>query len=263
MKTSYVLSLLATIFAAVASAAGLFIPDLYHDNDFVRTVWQGNDAVTLVLVIPAMGLTLWRAGKGSLRARLIWMGLLLYLLYNYAFYLFGALFNAAFLLYAAVFSLSIFGLIYGLSTLPDFEIQLKSKAVRWVAGYLLLIAIILLMVEFIPAVRYIFTRETPEIILSTEHPTSVVYGLDLPIVVPLSVLAAVWFWRQRKWGYVLAVMMLVKGATYGAVLVVNTLWLRINQTGDDPLLPFYLFIALGGLIGLGHVLRAATIKTTI
>lgn len=250
MKTSYRLTLIATIFAALASAAGLFVPGLYQDSEFLVTIWQGNDWVTLIVVVPALLITLYLSEKGSKKAWLIWMGLLLYLFYNYAFYLFAAAFNAAFLLYAAIFSLSAFALIYGLSALPVQQIAFRPKYLFWIAGYLLFIASILCMVEIPPIIKFILTGEIPELIEKTDHPTNVVYALDLSVVVPLSVVAAVWLWQERKWGLILAALMLVKGITYGLVLTVNTIILTVTGTGGDPLLPFYAFVVLGGAVAL-------------
>ncbi len=68
-------------------------------------------------------------------------------------------------------------------------------------------------------------------------------------------LAAIWLWRQRKWGYILAALMLVKGITYGMVLSVNSIILAVTDLGGDPLLPFYLFVLLGGLGGLWLLLN--------
>ncbi|MCO6481125.1 MAG: hypothetical protein J5I94_31055 [Phaeodactylibacter sp.] len=250
MKTSYRLTLIATILAATASTAGLFVPGLYQDSEFLITVWQGNDWVTLIVVVPALLITLYLAKKGSVKAWLIWMGLLLYLFYNYAFYLFAAAFNAVFLLYAAIFSISAFAMIYGLSALPVPRMSFQAKYLFWIAGYLLLIAFILCMVEIPPIIKFILTGEIPELIEKTDHPTNVVYALDLTIVVPLSVLGAIWLWQERKWGFILAALLLVKGITYGLVLTANSIILAITDLGGDPLLPFYAFVVLGGMGGL-------------
>ena len=46
------------------------------------------------------------------------------------------------------------------------------------------------------------------------HPTNLVAALDLPFVVLPSAVGGVGLWRRRPWGYVLAAVMLVKGAVY-------------------------------------------------
>ena len=93
------------ILAALTSIGGLLRPDLYRDNLFVKTTWLGNDAVTLFIAVPILIAALVYSAKGSSKGQLIWMGMLDYMLYNYAFYLFGAAFNVFFLLYAALLAL--------------------------------------------------------------------------------------------------------------------------------------------------------------
>lgn len=255
MKTSYVLSIIATVLAALAAGAGLFAPGLYRDSEFLKTVWQGNDWVTLLAVVPSMVVVLYWYRQGSLKAALVWMGLLLYFFYNYAFYLFATAFNAVFLLYVAVFALSAYALIYGLAGFPRQRVAFRPHYRSWIIAYLLLIAFILCMVEVPPIVTYLLEGTVPELVERTGHPTNVVYALDLSIVVPLSLLASLWLWQRRKWGYLLAGLMLVKGITYGLVLTVNSIILFVTDQGGDSLLPFYLFVVLGGVGGLALLLR--------
>ena len=131
-----ILSILIAILAALAAAGGLFFSHLYRDNAFVITTWLGNDAVTLFLAVPILVIALIFSARGSLRARLVWLGALDYMLYNYAFYLFGAAFNAFFLVYAALLALSIFALIFGLASLDVEKLcrQYFASAPLWKQG---------------------------------------------------------------------------------------------------------------------------------
>lgn len=97
-KLAYVLSAMITILTIAASAGGLFIDDLYRDNTLITAAWRGNDLVTLVVGVPLLVAALIFLRRGSQRAQLIWLGMLRYTLYNYAFYLFGASFNRFFLI---------------------------------------------------------------------------------------------------------------------------------------------------------------------
>ncbi len=97
-KPVVILSTLIAVLAAFASLGGLVLNGLYRDNAFVTTTWLGNDAITLFLAVPILVAAMTFAQRGSLRASLVWMGALDYMLYNHAFYLFGAAFNGFFLL---------------------------------------------------------------------------------------------------------------------------------------------------------------------
>ena len=245
MKTVRTLSYLLLALSAIASLGGLLLPNLYRDTEFYRLVWQNNDGVTLVLVIPALLVAIRRTDRGSRRAHLIWLGLLVYLFYNYAFYLFGAAFNWFFLLYVAIFALSVYALALGLWHLDTVTLSHwfeEKTPVRWIAAFLVAIALPLIIVEAGQCVRFISTGRPPA-------SPSLIFALDLSFVVPNMILGAVLLWRRQAWGYVLAALMLVKGITYGAVLSwsATVIWFS-DLPEKDALLPFYLFVLCGSLV---------------
>lgn len=251
-KTAFALSALISILASIASIGGLALPGLYRDSDFIKNAWLANDWVTLAVATPALIVAMRLALRNSWRAQLVWMGLLLYMLYNFAFYLFGAAFNEFFLLYVALFTLSMYALIFGLPRLdiPAISNSFSEKTpVRWIGVFLLFLALPLLFVEGGMCVRFIRTGEVP--------PTpSLIFALDMVFVIPGTILAAAWLWQHRPWGYVLAAMMLVKGATYGLVLSAAALLLVLkNAPEQDALLPFYLFVFVGSTIACTVLLR--------
>ncbi len=249
LKSVTILSILITILAAIASAGGILLNGLYRDNAFVKTTWLGNDTVTLFLVVPilvgAMVMSKRKDPKGLKRplgsAYLIWMGALDYMLYNYAFYLFGAAFNWFFLIYAALLALSIFALILGLANLDVNRIsqQVKKEApVKWIGGYFLFVASGLGLVYLIQSIGFIFTDNVPAIINITEHPTNVVFALDLTLLIPWLILGALWLMKRRPWGYVIVGILNVKGPLYTLVLAVNSILVvraGISQTSELPL----------------------------
>jgi hypothetical protein len=170
-----------------------------------------------------------------------------YMVYNYAFYLFGAVFNPFFLLYTALFSLSIFALITGLadhSLSVVKEIFSGSTPVRPISIFLAAISIPLAIVE-VSQIMNSLIEDRPPI-----APT-LIYALDLSLIVPLSALAAILLWKRKSWGFILAMVMLVKAFLYGLVLVTATLVVsgKSENFTKDPLLPFYLFLVMGGLAG--------------
>jgi hypothetical protein len=243
---AYGLSVMVAVLAAIASAGGLFLPELYRDSDFIRTAWFGNDLVTLLLVVPMLAVALYLARRGSGRAQLVWMGLLGYMVYNYAFYLFGAVFNWFFLLYVALFALSVYALITGLAALNVNAISRRFRPqtpVLAISGFLLFISLPLAVIEAGQCIRFIVDGTVPEA-------PSLIFALDLAVVVPNTALAAVLLFKRRPWGYVLATMMLVKAFTYGLVLSLATAMIAgFRWSGTwDPLMPFYVLVALGGLV---------------
>lgn len=247
LKPAYWLTIFIAGIATVACAGGIFSKDLYQDSEFIKTAWFGNDIITLSIAIPLLLVALAFARKGSQRAQLVWMGLLGYMVYNYAFYLFGAVFNAFFLLYILLFSMSVYALAIGLFNLDVAGIsqRFSSKTpVKALGIYLLLVSLPLGIFELSQCMRSIISGETPQI-------PSLIFALDLSVVVPTTALAAILLWRHQAWGYILGAMMLIKAFTYGMVLSFSTALLagfRLSGTWD-PLMPFYVFVALGGLAG--------------
>ena len=216
-KTSKILSILIAILAAVASAGGLFLDGLYRDNPFVTAVWKGNDAVTLFVAVPLLVIALILAQRGSKRAQLIWMGSLDVILYSYAFFLFAAALNWFFLIYVALFTLPIFALLFGLINLDAEAIseQFRPRTpVKWIAGYMIFVALGLTTVYLLQFLGFVASGEIPAIVLKTDHPTNVVPALDFSMVIPWLVLGGIWLWQRRPWGYVISAILLVKGVVY-------------------------------------------------
>jgi hypothetical protein len=58
-------------------------------------------------------------------------------------------------------------------------------------------------------------------------------------------------------GFILGIIMLVKGSAYGLVLCVGTTLLAYSETyGEwDPLMPLYVILAIGGLLGCWFLLK--------
>jgi hypothetical protein len=259
-KTSFNLSILVIVLAIIASTGGLFLKELYNDNDFVKLAWFTNDLITLLVAVPMLAISLWFVSRGSLHWHLVWMGMLGYMAYNFAFYLFGAAFNIFFVVYVLLFSLSAAALILGLSNMDVLYVHQRfsyGPSIKWVSIYLLLIALMLLLAEGGMIVGYLISGVIPETITTTGHPTSVVFALDLSIVVPVSIVSAIMLWLQKPWGIVLGTMMLLKGFTYGLVLCVGTAMLAYSDAYGkwDPLMPFYVVLVLGGFVGCWVLLK--------
>ena len=241
LKPDTILSILIAIFATIASAGGLLLDGLYRDNAFVTTTWLGNDAITLFLAVPILVVAMIVSNRGSLKAQLIWMGALDYMLYNYAFYLFGAAFNWFFLLYAALLALSIFALIFGLIKLDVNGISQqfrKDAPVKWIGGYFIFVASGLGLVYLIQSIGFIFTDNVPAIVIMSGHPTNVVFALDLTLLIPWLILGALWLMKRQPWGFVIAGILSVKGPLYTLVLAVNSVLVLnagITQTSELPL----------------------------
>lgn len=256
-NTAFWLSWLIIIFAVIASVGGLFFPELYRDNELVKKTWFINDLLTLVVMTPLLIASLILTMRNSRPAQLVWVAMLAYMLYNYAFYLFGAAFNVFFLIYVALVSLSLLALIFGLVNVDVYAISqtFSTKTpVRWISGFMMFIAAFLGFKWIADSLNFVFTGKLPQAIIDFAHPTNIVFALDLSLIVPWMVLGSTWLWQRRPWGYVVGAIMTIKAATYGLVLITSTIYVALSGT-YDPLAPFYAFVFLGGLVSVLALLR--------
>jgi hypothetical protein len=109
---------LSTVLLAVMliqALTGLAFQAAYRDVVWIRTTWFGNDWVTLVVAAPLLLMGLRRTAVGSGQGLLLWLGLIGFALYNYAFYLFGAALNAFLPVYVVAVMLAATVLILALS----------------------------------------------------------------------------------------------------------------------------------------------------
>ena len=75
-------------------------------------------------------------------------------------------------------------------------------------------------------------------------------ALDLLLVVTPVAFGAVWLWKRRGWGFIVAVVMNVKGAIYaGMLLTAGLYW------GGDDLVGLWAFFMVGSLVSLFVLMR--------
>jgi hypothetical protein len=216
------LSVVVIALVGLQAVLGLVLPDAYRDAEPIRTTWLGNDAVTLLVAVPLLAMTAALARKGSARAALVWPGLLAYVVYNDAFYLFGAALNAFFPLYVALFVLAVAALVAVLVRLDVAAVGTAfppGTPVRVVGGYLVVVGAGLAAVWLSFWAGYVVAGRAVPI---GPEAFRTVAALDLTVLVPALVVGGIQLWRQRHWGYVLAVVAGVQGSLYLLVLAVNS-----------------------------------------
>lgn len=267
LRVARLLSAILVVLLAAASAAGLWIDGLYQDPDSVAAMFRGYDLVTLVVVAPLLAVTLLPSLRRSPRARLLWVGMLAFSVYNYALYVFGTAFNDVFLLHVAVFSLSIFALILALANLdvPWVGRHFGARTpVRWISVVLGFLAVALGGMWIFFSLRFAVTGEVPQepskLVLPTAS-THLGWVLDLALLVPVYLLAAVLLWRRAAWGYVLATVSLVAGTvhqlSYMTALVFQARAEVPGATAFDPQEPF-----IAAAILVAAVLLLANVRRT-
>lgn len=228
VRTPRLLSAAVASLMAVQAVLGLLFDGQYRDADWITATWYGNDWVTLVVAVPLLVVALTLARQGSVRGFLLWVGLLGYDVYNYAYYLFGAALNAFFPLYVVTWVLSAVTLVLVLSRTKVDVVAAsfaRSTPVRAVGGYLIVVGLGLALVWLTMWAAYAFAgRATP----IEPEAFKLVAALDLSMMVTALVLGGVLLWRRSRWGYVIAAIAGIQSALYLTVLSVNA-WVAIAR----------------------------------
>jgi hypothetical protein len=214
-------AIVVVLLMAVQAGLGLLFPGEYRDEPWIVATWWGNDWVTLVVAVPLLAGALAVERLGSIRARLLVLGLLTYAVYNYAFYLFGATLNTFFLLYVVLIVASVATLVLKLAALDVPHVArafAETTPVRIVGGYLVITSVGLGIVWTALWAAFAFAgRATPV----ESEVFKLVAALDLSIMVPLLATGGVLLWRRRPWGYVIAAMAGAQASVYLLVLAIN------------------------------------------
>lgn len=178
----------------------------------------GWDAVTLFLVAPMLLLTAWRVSRGSLRARLIALGLLGYVFYQYFMYALYWALGPLLPVFIVLFTAAGAAIVWTVTTIDmaglpgEFtgRFPRKAMAVFSAAVGLLLVGM------WSQRIATALSGDVQGILYGAS--TLSVQVLDLGVVVPLAFATAVLIWKRRPIGYLLAPALAVKGVTMAAAI---------------------------------------------
>jgi len=216
---SSVLSTVVVVLVGVISLLGLVVPGVYAGPAAVAEMLRGYDLVTLLVAVPVLVLAQRAAMRGSDRAWLLWLGMLAYVIYTYAYHLFGTSFNDLFLLHAVVFGGAIIALVLTLMALDVPAVGAgfaPGTPRRLVAVVLGLLAVSLGGMWVAAVVRFAATGQVPAGSALVEPDTVLHLGiaLDLALLVPAYALAAILLWRGLSAGFIVAAVVLVAGTLH-------------------------------------------------
>lgn len=247
--------------AAVTKAAGAFLPGTYRDGVWAASQMRGADLVALAILPALLAASAEAARRGSPRGVLLWLAALHLLLYDVAFYLYGAAYNDFFLAYAALSAGALVLLAAALTRL-DLDALGAGFAARtprrWPAIVLALLGLGLGGTWLAQSIVALATGTVPASVVASGHPTALVFAIDLTMLVPFFLLGAWGLWRDRPWGPVAATVVAVSGAAYTALLAGMAV-------GADPavvdgataLLPLWATLGVAASSVAGSLLRHA------
>jgi len=248
------------VLIAITACAGLFWPPTYaRETRLWATEAMGFDAAGLVVIVPVLLVSAMLAHRGSVSARLVWMGTLIFLLYNFAIYAMAVHFNALFLVYCGGLGFSFYALVVNLPSLSPSEIAGRygpRAPVKTVAVLLFLIAFgfaALWLGEIVPA---LVSGHAPKSVQDAGLFTSPVHVLDLSLLLPAFVIAAVMLLRRKPAAFILAPVLMVAGILIIVAVAGMVLAMAVRGfTIDARIAAFFLAPAAGLVLVLVRCLR--------
>jgi hypothetical protein len=260
LKLAYSLTGTLAVTALIASAIGVFHPSLFRDPAMTAGNARGTDLVILVVAVPALVVSMLLTARGSVRAPIVWLGALSYVLYNAVFFAFDVAFNQMFLLYVAVLSLAVWSLVTLLVGVDAPRVRAcftDQVPIRTIAAYLLVTTALFAATwlrDIVPALAHLTTPASLQGTLMLTNPIQVT---DFAIGFPLTILAAIWFWQRRPWGYVLAGMFLVYGVIEALSVATDQTFGHISDPAQSAaMVPVFAVLVVIALVPLVLFMRA-------
>jgi hypothetical protein len=178
----------AALISLVASVVGLADVDGIYGRETAAFVDQAvaQDLVNLLLTAPATLLLAWLAWRGSLRARLVWTGVVTFTVYSYVIYTMSIHVGPLFLAWVAVLGLSLWSLVGGLRSLPPALVAgaLAAAPRRVVGWYLIAVGAVFTLLWLADLVPAVVDGRVPQAALDLALPSNPVHVLDLAVFLP-------------------------------------------------------------------------------
>ena len=213
--------LLLTLLAGSAVAGLTLGPRGWYDTAAATyPAFLGQDAITLVLGLPLLALSMWAARQGSTRGLLCWMGALFYIAYSYAFYVLGARITWLFPVYIVIVSLGMYGSLALLFALDGRALAARvgpRLPRRAIATYLVATATFFAGLWLALIGSRLAAGVEPDLVVRT------VVAVDGIVLLPLLFFGGLWLWQAAPLGVALAGLLLVKAAATFLTLIANTL----------------------------------------
>jgi len=239
-----IISITIAVIQLIVSAVGLMTRDFYHGtiSPSIELAVHGQDLVSL-LAAAVLVASILLAKIGSVRAFMIWLGILFYTLYTNAIFAFDGIYTGFFLIYIAQISLSSFALGSMLLNLDTTQMRRSISGhmpVKSISIFFILVVIILVPAWLSLIVPAITNGKSPS--------SNAILVLELAFIMPAFVGTILWLWKRRTWGNILAGVLLIKATTLGLVVTAGEAILLSNHSIINFWIAgFFLLFTLAGL----------------
>ena len=253
-------SAVAAVVALVGSAIGLADVDGIYGRETAPFVDQAiaQDLVNLTLAAPATLLLAWRAWRGSLRAGLLWTGVLTFTVYNYAIYTMSIHVGPLFLAWVTVLGLTLWSLVGGLRALRPAAVapELAAAPRRVVGWYLLVIGGVFTLLWLSDIVPAMIEGRVPQGAADLDLPSNPVHVLDLAVFLPAVIAVGRLVLLRRPTGLTLAPAAVVFLVMTGLPILVTPFVTAAR--GGEPAWP--VMGPVGAITAVGVVVLVALLR---
>ncbi|HEX8991843.1 MAG TPA: hypothetical protein VF784_09200 [Anaerolineales bacterium] len=207
-RTWLSLSIAAVLMAIAGNVIGLSVKSIYSTLTpafFPQAIAQ--DIASLVVVSPLWLILAILALRGSLRSYLLWLGVLVFTVYNYVIYTFSVPFGPLFPVWVATLGLSLYALIGGITsadpgaTAATYTSRRAAKITAW---FLIVAAILFAFLWLSEDVPALLAGTRPQSVIDMALPTNPVHILDLSFFLPGVVMLGIMLLKEKPLGFVLA-----------------------------------------------------------
>jgi hypothetical protein len=202
------LSMLAALLAIAGSVVGLTVGSIYARVAPVLLLQAlAQDVANLAVASPALLILAVLALRGSLRAYLLWLGVLTFTAYSYVIYTVSFPFGPLFLLWVAVLGLCLYALLGGVTVVDHAAVESRfasRRAVQVVAWVLIIVSILIGFFWLSEDVPALLSGRPPQSLVDEGLPTNPVHVLDLAFFLPGVIAIGVSLLKRMPLAYTLA-----------------------------------------------------------
>jgi len=254
------LSVLVSALVAVAGAAGIFLKSVYGQE---TASWAaqgiGQDFVNLAVAVPALLVSAWFLREGSVRALLVWMGVLIYIIYSFLMYAFSVHFGMMFPVYIAALGLAfytLFGSLFSLDRAALGGLFSPAIKVKPAAVYLMVSGVAFSGLWLSDIVHALVAGTPPAGLAETGLPVNFVHVEDLGFILPGMMITSILLWKRKTLGYLFAVPLMVFAAVMGiGIISMFAAMSRRGLGGGGPM-----GFVMGALVAVSVLISALFLK---
>ncbi len=244
------LSVAGAVLAIAGNVVGLSVGSIYErlKPAFLAQA-LAQDVADLAVIGPAWLILAALALRGSLRAFLMWLGVLTFTVYNYVIYAVAVPFGPLLPLWISVLGLTLYALIGGLTAADNWAVKsayTDERPVRATAWFLIVAGILFALLWLSEDVPAWLKGTTPQSLIDMGMLTNPVHIMDLAFFLPALWITGSWLLKAKPMGYTVAPAFIVFIILTGIpILITPFIQARLGQVpGWGVIVPIGVLVAV-------------------